>query len=317
MLMNRVHKSYMCKICNKSTGIKICKCQRAFYCSKNCQKVDWNAHKTDCCFKLVDYHSTQQKTTTTVVSINCESHTTDCNCTEPNNAANNNNNDIFLQQNNATDIIHVKHPHTLMQEGKEQNLRTLEREGREYDPTPLQYQQPHVSTYTDESTTTSINSPQSYTSNNTVVDDFEENLFNSLMYSVVDESTEQEILKNLNIRTDDLLATYTLDNDITSSLTSQTFKEYVPNSQSEEQLLSDKIFDQIQSQGSFEFRPETQQLLRETKENLEKELSLFCENQFHETQETIETTSIDKMQLGSTNQKHVNHATTPDYSLMR
>ncbi|KAL7023608.1 hypothetical protein ACKWTF_012704 [Chironomus riparius] len=316
MLINRVHKSYMCKICNKSTGIKICKCQRAFYCSKNCQKVDWNAHRTDCCFKLVDYHSTQK---TSGESLNCDSHTIDFNSTEPNNViANNNNNDIFLQQNNGSDIIHVKHPLTLMQEGKELNLRTLERGGREYDPTPLQYQQPHATTYTDESTTTSINSPQSYTSNNTVVDDFEENLFNSLMYSVVDESTEQEILKNLNIRTDDLLATYTLDNDITSSLTSQTFKEYVPNSQSEEQLLSDKIFDQIQSQESFEFRPETQQLLRETKENLEKELSLFRENQFHETQQIVsETSSIDKMQLGSTNQKHVNHATTPDYNLMR
>lgn len=313
MLTNRVHKSYLCKICSKANGVKVCKCQKAFYCSRNCQKIDWNSHKTDCCYRLVDYQSIQKTSTDPkTYHPNTTTLTAENNSTNQNNGANNN--DIFLQQNNVPDTIHVKYPHTLVQEGKEQNLQSLEREGREYDPTPLQYQQPHATTYTNEGNTTS---PQSYSSNTTTIDDFEENLFNSLMYSVVDESTEQEILKNLNIRAEDLLATYTLDNDISSSFTTQTLREYVPNSQSEEQLLSDKIFDQLQRQESFECRPETQQLLRETKENLEKELSLFRENLLHETQETIDSSSIDKMQFSSTNQKHVNHATTPDYNLMR
>lgn len=50
--MNREHKKkthYSCKICHSTLGLKSCsKCRRTFYCSKNCQKIDWRTHKSEC-----------------------------------------------------------------------------------------------------------------------------------------------------------------------------------------------------------------------------------------------------------------------------
>lgn len=48
MNVNRIHKSYICKMCGVTKGVRQCKCQRVFYCSKDCQLVDWKAHKSDC-----------------------------------------------------------------------------------------------------------------------------------------------------------------------------------------------------------------------------------------------------------------------------
>lgn len=290
MQTNRVHKTYLCKICSKASGVKSCKCQKVFYCSRNCQKIDWNTHKTDCCFKLVDYPKQPQ-----------ESHAIGClDQNIINVGTNNNNEEVFLQNSNCSDIYHVKHPPT------HDDSNTLERQGRKYDPTPLQYQQPHATTYTCTATTTTITPlPPNTSSNTAVVDDFDENLFNSLMYSVVDESTEQEILKNLNIRAEDLLATYPLDNDITSSFVSENLKEYVPIC--EEQSFSEKIFEPTSS--------ETQQMLRETKANLEKELLLLRENQAYETK--LNSSTIDKMQFDIPNQKQVSHAAATDFLFTR
>lgn len=305
MLLSRVHKTYLCRICNKTTGVKVCKCQKAFYCSRNCQKIDWNSHKSDC-YKVIDHQTIVKRTTPSLIN-NAPSDTTRTIELNHNFSNINNNNDddlSFQQQHRYTDdsdiSTHRKHQHD-----------TLEREKREYDPTPLQYQQQVQFTYTN-------NIPSS---TSPAVDDFEENLFNSLMYSVVNESTEQEILKNFNIRGDDLLSTYTLDNnDISPSLNAQEpIEEYVPTTESDEQLLSDKIFDQIQRQQSFENKPETQKLLRETKENLEKELSLFRDshNFSEEPQQTIDSTSIDEMQLGAVNPKHAAHTRVQDHILSR
>jgi hypothetical protein len=44
---NRIYKSYLCKICGVTKGVRLCKCKKAFYCSKNCQLVDWKTHKSD------------------------------------------------------------------------------------------------------------------------------------------------------------------------------------------------------------------------------------------------------------------------------
>lgn len=337
MLVNRVHKPYLCKICKKGTGVKVCKCQKAFYCSRNCQKIDWNVHKTDCCYKITDHH--------TIIS---EAHAsraqqthvdrkiiTSNNCADPNYFENNNNNNrnnnnnnndgeeeekIFLQRqqqyHNSDITTYSNNLQQTHRSGVGSNISNhivaLNRGRREYDPTPLQYQQqPHV-TYTDDVLThTTTLGQSSSSSTSAAVDDFEENLFNSLMYSVVnDESAEQEILKNLNIRADDLLSTYTLDSDISATLSAQALKEYVPHSETDDQTLSDKIFDQIQCQENFESRPETQKLLKETKETLEKELSLFRESNLHE----IDTAT---MQLGSTNPKYVTHTKVQDNFSMR
>ena len=46
--MNKIHKNY-CKICHSTKGLKSCsKCKRILYCSKNCQKIDWRTHKSEC-----------------------------------------------------------------------------------------------------------------------------------------------------------------------------------------------------------------------------------------------------------------------------
>jgi hypothetical protein len=46
--------SKLCNVCNncgkllKDNPKKCAKCRRAFYCDKECQKADWNAHKKEC-----------------------------------------------------------------------------------------------------------------------------------------------------------------------------------------------------------------------------------------------------------------------------
>lgn len=252
MLVNRVHKPYLCKICKKTTGVKICKCQKAFYCSRNCQKIDWNSHRSDCYFKLVEY-PVAQNTATTI----------------------NNNNEASCASHSS---MHQTHSHET----------AAIREGRkEYDPTPLQYQQSNATYSHNLSCTTATIA--------SAVNDFDENLFN-LMSAVVDESTD-EFLKNLNLRTDDFLSAYSLDSENVTTAP-HIFKEYVPiEGTLEQDQLSDKIFDQ----------PENQQLLQETKDNLEKELSLF-----RESQQLINT-----MQISSANPKYVNHATVQDNIMMR
>jgi MYND finger len=249
MLVNRIHKRYSCKICKKVTNIKACKCQNVYYCSRNCQTIDWSAHRQSCRYIKHDSQS----------SSNINNGITDGNASE--NALQHNTN----EWNN--------------------------RERKEYDPTLMQSQYANT------------NNMNTFNSNNEAVD-FEENLFNSLMYSV-NESTEQEILKNLNIRTDDFLTTY-LEEDISVQTLN---KEYVPVVENDDQVINDKFFEQIQRQPSFEFKPDQQKLIRETKEDLEKELSLLRDSNLHEQHHhTIEQTiavNIDTMQLSSTNPKHV------------
>lgn len=272
MLVNRVHKPYLCKICKKASGVKVCKCQKAFYCSRSCQKIDWTDHRTDCCFKLVEYPAAQNTTS----AINNNSNHIDSPCAS-------NLSSPSVQQHSSNTQIHAENTAAI-------------REGRkEYDPTPLQYQQHNaIYTHNDDCTTAAIDS--------NAVNDFDENLFN-LMSSVVDESTEEEILKNLNIRADDLLSTYSLDTENVATIAPNAhFRSYVPISTLDtDDQLSDKLFDQLQQR---DFQPN---LVQETKENLEKELSLF-----RESQQLVNT-----MQLNTSNPKYVNHTTVQDNITMR
>jgi hypothetical protein len=289
MFVNRIHKPYHCRICKKATGVKACKCQRAYYCSRNCQKIDWNEHKSNCHFKLTELY-------TTIHDDNRKSST------DPNNSSAN---EILLQQQQQQQ--QQQQPYSspdIMSTLVQQQHYALARERREYDPTPLQYQQQPHDTYTENTFTTTPTHSNSTSSASAAVDEFEENLFNSLMYSVVnDDGAEQEILKNLNIRADDLLATYSLDSDISSSLDGGAQSEYAE--ESVEQTLDDKIF----TQETYEFKPETQRLLAETKETLEKELSLFRENNLQD--------SNNAMQLGTTNPKYVTHTRVQDNNTTR
>jgi hypothetical protein len=274
MLVNRVHKPYLCRICGNATGIKVCKCQKAYYCSKNCQKIDWKTHKSDC-YKLVDH---PQKSSTQL----------------SNNSAN----------ENASQSVHLhQQPYDILETSSAET--PLARERRQYDPTPFQYQQQSVPTNT-------VSPPST-------IDDFEENLFNSLLYSV-DESTEREILKNINIRDEELLKTFNLDNDNSSSLDEQTLQAYQAFNPSHEPSFDEKIFDQIQRQQSFEYKPETQLLLKETRDSLEKELSLFREVNLHEPQQQLgeeELSSSSDGMLSAKNPKYINHAKLDDHMLYK
>lgn len=271
MLTNRVHKPYYCKSCGSASGIKICKCQTAYYCSKNCQKIDWKMHKSDC-YKVMGPRSSN------IFSIHNSAN---------NKSTNHQCEHVFPD----SDIPSQSSVH-------------LDRERRQYDPTPLQYNQPQPI-----STNTHHNVPSTTI---TPVEDFEVNLFNSFMYSV-DERTEKEILKNLNIRAEELLnsTSYNLDTHNSSSLDIANLKEYQPSTGVANQSFDEKVFEQIQRQNSFEFRPETQRLLKETKDNLEKELLLIREHNLLEPQklggnESVES-EISTMHMVS-NPKYINHA---------
>lgn len=268
MLVNRVHKTHSCRICGNVSGIKVCKCQKAYYCSRNCQKIDWKVHKSDC-YKLVDHPTTsKQLIRSSDISANgSEQHS------------------LHHQQQNTFDTS---------AELTQQN-ETISKERRLYDPTPMQYQQSPIITNT--TTTTST------------IDDFEENLLNSLMYAV-DESTEKEILNNLNI-TDELLTTFSLVNE-NSSFDDQnlTFTE-------DDQTFDEKLFNQIERRESYELKPEYQ----ETREKLEKELLLFREINLHEPQQQLNeeqhNSSTDIMQISSKNPKYINHARLDDHLLYK
>lgn len=272
MLVNRVHKPhkpFSCKICGNAVGIKVCKCQKAYYCSKNCQKIDWKAHKSDC-YKIVDHPKSTKQFASSSIPTNIE---------------------------NNQQVLHQHQQQSFIPPQQDEQAR----EGRQYDPTPLQYQQPS-------SISTNTSAP-------TTIEDFEENLFNSLMNSV-EESSEREILENLSL-TDELLKSYNLDTDSSSSFDDQNTKDYQQQYvASEDQSFDEKIFQQIQQ--SFECQPE----YKETRENLEKELSLFREINLHEPQQQLEeedsNSSSNMTQISSNNNpKYINHAKLDDHLLYK
>lgn len=265
MLVNRVHKPYACKICGNAVGIKVCKCQKAYYCSKNCQKMDWKLHKSDC-YHLVEHPKPSGKQMSTAMTTELHSESSQ------------------QQQNLVTNA-----------QSQEQAAQAR----RPYDPTPLQYMQQAPNS-------TNTSAAQSS------IEDFEENLFNSLMYSV-DESTEREILKNLNI-SDEILASYSL-------VTENASDEDQPNSQpdiTEDQSFGERIFEQIQRRKSYEQKPE----YKEARDDLEKELLHFREINLHEPQQQLDDSdssnaSSNMIQLSSNNPKYINHAKLDDHILYK
>ena len=266
MLVNRVHKPYSCKICGNAVGLKVCKCQKAYYCSKNCQKIDWKVHKSDC-FKFVEH-----PTTSTQLPAN-------------NPAASNLSSSQLhqLQHNNISNL----HSHD-----------EVSREGQQHRDILMQYQhQPTIATNTTLSSST--------------IEDFGENLLNTLMYSV-DESTEKEILKNLQISEEELLKSFNLD----AVTDDQNSKEYQPFN-ADDQSFDEKIFERIQRQESFELKPE----YKETREKLEKELLLFREINLHEPQQQLGGEKLDSrsemMQISTNNPKYINHGKLDDHLLYK
>lgn len=258
MLVNRVHKPHICRICGNGIGIKVCKCQRAFYCSKNCQKIDWKDHKSDC-YKIIDPPKARFANSSSISPVKCASESSQQQIYAPSQTA------------------------------------QLSRERKQYDPTPLQYQH---------------NSLDTHTTAATKIEDFEENLLNSLLHSV-NESTEREILNSLNI-TDELLKSYNLDTDSTSSYDELNSQKYQPT----DQPFDGKFFEQIQE--SYEYIPE----YKETRDILEKELTLFREINLHEPQQQLGEekdlhVASDIMQISSNNPKFINHAKLDDHLLYK
>lgn len=281
MLVNRVHKPHSCRICGNVSGIKVCKCQKAFYCSKNCQKIDWKVHKSDC-YKFVE-HPISSKHSTNDDSLDSSAN------------------------GSAQHSLHhqpqqyVLETNAALPQANQQQQEEISRERRQYDPTPMQYQQSTILTNTTAQPSSTI-------------DDFEENLLNSLMYSV-DEGTEKEILNNLNI-TDELLTTFSLVNDTSSSFDDQNL-----NFTADDQTFDEKIFNQIERRESYELKPE----YKETRDKLEKELSLFREINLHEPQQQLNgqdnrddhNSAPDIMQISSKNPKYINHARLDDHLLYK
>lgn len=275
MLVNRVHKPYSCRICGNKVGIKVCKCQKAYYCSRNCQKIDWKVHKSDC-FKLVE-HPNSNKNLPNNSSIVTETSA----------------NQLLLQQlQNSSELLVTSPQHGEISRERQQTESADK----------VQYQQqPSISTNTIAQSST--------------IEDFGENLLNSLMYSV-DESTEKEILKNLDISEDELLKSINLDTENSSSFDEQNLRDYqsINADQVEDQSFEEKIFERIQRQESFELKPE----YKETRDKLEKELSLFREINLHEPQQQLgRDTGSDIMKISSNNPKYINHTKLDDHMLYK
>jgi len=145
----------------------------------------------------------------------------------------------------------------------------------------------------------------------TTIEDFGENLLNSLMYSV-DEGTEKEILKNLDISEEELLTSINLD----AETEDQSLRDYQPFAVND-QSFDEKIFERIQRQESFEYKPE----YKETRDKLEKELSLFREINLHEPQQQLSGDNLDAgseiMQISPSNPKYINHSKLDDHLLYK
>lgn len=243
MLVNRVHKPFHCKICGSTSQIKVCKCQKVFYCSRNCQRIDWKTHKSDC-YNVVDIPSTHRAFNTFSVPSN---------------------NDPMISGSQQVSSGHFQQEHSCARAGQHESQTT-------------QYQ--HM---LDTNTNNSKTETQPC-SNTTTTSEFEENLFNSLLFTV-DEGTEREILKNLDIGDEDLLKVCQLDVDSSFSFEEQSNTEAIcgetgicdDSRNNQQPTFDDEILEAIQRKKSFEYQPESQRLLKETRENLEKELSMFRE----------------------------------------
>lgn len=114
----------------------------------------------------------------------------------------------------------------------------------------------------------------------------------------VDEGTEEEILKNLNITADELLAACNLDTE-SSTTNGET--------SAEDQFFGDTFDEKNQN----EFKPEYQQTL----DDLEKELTNFREIHLHEAQSKGEEAQSDMIR--SQNPKYINHAKLDDHLLYK
>lgn len=266
MLVNRVHKQYACRICGNAIGLKVCRCRAAYYCSKNCQKIDWKSHKSDC-YQLVDHPKS------------CKQSAHNSSITPVDYSASDS-----LHQEQSKQQISISNALSHQQENS--------RARRQYDPTPMQYQQQQ------ESLAETNTTPPS------AIDDFEENLLNSLMYGV-DESTEEEILKNLNITADELLAACNLDTESSSSNEQNT---------TDDQLFDEKTVEEIQRRTSFEYKPE----YKETRDKLEKELSDFREINLYEAQQQLsDEEAPSNIMISAQNPKYLNHAKLDDHLLYK
>lgn len=273
-------------MCGISHGVKVCKCQKAYYCSKNCQKIDWKSHKSDCYKPVTIGHNRN--------AMN-----------------NNNNNNISNNDNFATPMHQCNHDRNdVLPIQSQQEFPMNVREGRQYDPTPMEYQQP---------TTTITNFIPSETE--TTVDDIdEENLFfNNLMYTV-DESNENQILDSLSLRADTLLTQipYGLNTDNSTSLDFRELNEQQSKSVNiTQQSFEDQFFKDIERKNSFEFKPETQKLLQETRKDLEHELLLLQESHNSDLSEDSNSRMSTSSTMHMNSEKFMNKTNLDDQLLYR
>ena len=268
-------------MCGISHGVKVCKCQKAYYCSKSCQKIDWKSHKSNCYKPVTIGHNR--------------------------NATNNNNN---INHNNFATPMHQCNHETndVLLTQSQQEFPMNVREGQQYDPTPMQYQQ---------STTTNTHFIPSETE--TTVDDIDEDnlFFNNIMYTAVDESTENQILNSL---ADTLLnqIPFVLNTNNSTSLDFRELNLQQSNSvKTTEQSFEEQFFQDIQRKNSFEYKPETQKLLQETRKDLEHELSLLQESHNSELSEDSNSRMSTSSTIHINSEKFMNKTNLEDQLLYR
>lgn len=273
MLVNRIHKPFHCRICGSTSQIKVCKCQKAYYCSKNCQKIDWKQHKSEC-YDVVKYQSNFQ-------------------------------NSLNNHEQNIQNIQNLESQNSAPESSQQQKY-NCEREGQSYFAhTHQQILNTNTSNTIEEETTPTCTE---------TTDDFEENLFNSLLFSV-DEGTEREILKNLEIGEEDLLKVVLDDAEGPLSFDEQSVVEVVDD----DQLIDEETFEKIQRKKSCEYQPEAQKLLKQTRETLEKELSMFREINLSENKSQLEINSADvnRIMQFKSNPKYQADAKLDDHLISR
>jgi hypothetical protein len=227
-------------------GVKPCqKCEKAYYCSSNCEQVDWKSHKSDC-FQPVQLVGS---------GINNESRDKFSSYTETNR-------DIL------TLPFYYKHqeiPETIPSTSlsfqstqatvQEPMLTSFQQVGVEQNEFQHQYSQPSTST----------NLP----THSSVVGNF----FTNLVYA--NENIKER--DNNNTQPNSLRAATTYDNYLNSlPLDFQEVSEPAPSHINfygrDDQLFDENLLQVIENSIPFNYQFEDQKLLQETKQKLEQEL---------------------------------------------
>lgn len=251
MHRNRIHKVYNCKFCGVAKGIKPCKCERVYYCSKNCELVDWKSHKSDC-FQPVDLIGSSISNSSSIGT----------------------NRDVlplqyyYKHQDTAEAIPSTSFQPTQMpQESTLQSFQQVETEQHDFQP---QYSLP--------STSTNISAHSG----------IQENFFSNLVYA--NENTKERDESNTQSNSLRAATTYdNYLNSLPLDFREVTEPSHINFYGRDDQLFDENLLQVIENSIPFNYQIEDQKLLQETKQKLEQELfSLNKESQNSQIEQSPE-----------------------------